>query len=146
MSSVTLHVIERQSSDLSGESTVEAEAAVSARVVHHRVSWLADVSSSQVRTISAASGVDMSDIATTTTADKPVEDGMVQAAPALEDLLDARVLEYINTHKLYASTAPAATKSVGPPSQASRTVQPGSAPPTAPPKPTCARPSRRPVT
>jgi len=145
---VTLHVIERQGVEvISGDtnSTERTESSSSARVVHHRVSWLADVSSSLVRTISAASGVDLSDIATSK-ADTS-EESTSQVTPSLEDLLDPRVLEYINTHKLYAPMMEqAASKPVGPPSQAMRTVQPGSAAPTQPPKPTCARPGRKPVT
>lgn len=79
---VTLHVISRQGVEASVSGTPPTQA----RVFHHHVPWLTEVSSSQIRGLYAAS----------------VERG--EQSALLEDLLDPPVLEYIKANNLYSAT------------------------------------------
>lgn len=69
------------------------------KVVHHKVPWLAEVSSSLVRRISSSIGIDLSCLVSKGGVDEELT--VTECIAAMEDLLDVRVLEYIKEHNLY---------------------------------------------
>eukprot|EP00428_Durinskia_dybowskii_P068785 CAMPEP_0170412896 /NCGR_PEP_ID=MMETSP0117_2-20130122/31225_1 /TAXON_ID=400756 /ORGANISM="Durinskia baltica, Strain CSIRO CS-38" /LENGTH=307 /DNA_ID=CAMNT_0010670641 /DNA_START=270 /DNA_END=1193 /DNA_ORIENTATION=- len=83
---------------------------VNVKVVHHKVPWLTEVSSSLVRRISASIGIDLSCLVNK----KEIEElSPSEGDAAMKDLLDDRVLKYIKQHHLYGyGQGPADTNSV----------------------------------
>jgi hypothetical protein len=83
-----------------GEADEKEE--VKVKVVHHKVPWLTEVSSSLVRRISASIGIDLSCLV-----NKNGEDELTpsESVEAMRELLDERVLRYIKEHGLYGYTS-----------------------------------------
>jgi hypothetical protein len=75
---------------------------VKVKVVHHKVPWLTEVSSSLVRRISASIGIDLSCLV-----NKSGEEELTpsEGSDAMKGLLDERVLRYIKEHGLYGYTS-----------------------------------------
>jgi hypothetical protein len=75
---------------------------VKVKVVHHKVPWLTEVSSSLVRRISASIGIDLSCLV-----NKSGEEELTpsESVEAMRELLDERVLRYIKEHGLYGYTS-----------------------------------------
>jgi hypothetical protein len=72
---------------------------IAVKVVHHKVPWLEEVSSSLVRTVGAAEGVDLSGLVDKKEGHDDTTHANVDAQ--LKGLLDERVLQYIKEHGLY---------------------------------------------
>lgn len=81
-------------------------------VVHHRVPWLAEVSSSLARHLSSSPAASAATEALFPNSTPISEDGAQSdepdRAPALRDLLDGRVLAYMKEHGLYGHCLPEA--------------------------------------
>jgi nicotinic acid mononucleotide adenylyltransferase len=111
LNTATVHAISRLGVETTGIEVVSEICLISidtvkVKVVHHKVPWLAEVSSSLVRSISNSVGIDLSDLVDKQ-ADKDCTAGLLpQKVPLLKDLIDPRVHSYITEHKLYASVPP----------------------------------------
>lgn len=91
-------LISIDASRLDGNTTLEPEK-LAVKVVHHKVPWLAEVSSSLVRRISSSIGIDLSCLVSKGGVDEELS--VTECIAAMKDLLDPRVLDYIKAHNLY---------------------------------------------
>jgi hypothetical protein len=130
---VTVHAISRRGIETTGVEIVTDRCLISidaaklggqlgereeinVKVVHHKVPWLEEVSSSMVRKISASLGIDLSGLVNKPEP-HPDEPSQSELEATMQHLLDDRVLQYIKRHGLYGYTGPWSTAASPVPAQ-----------------------------
>ena len=105
------YIVSVDASGLTGDAAGNERTGVN--VVHHRVPWLAEVSSSLARHLSSSPAASAAATEALFPNSTPISEDGAQSdepdrAPALLDLLDGRVLAYMKEHGLYGHCLPEA--------------------------------------